>query len=64
MSMNLLIDDWIPVEDHDEKNRISLKKLLTTNEDWVLSSFRDDMELATIQLLVSLVQVCFMPKDK
>lgn len=62
--MNLLTEDWIPVELDNERTRISLETLLTTDDDWKLTSFRDDMELATIQLLVSLVQVCFMPKDK
>jgi CRISPR system Cascade subunit CasA len=62
--MNLLTEKWIPVELDNSRQRISLKTLLSTDKAWKLTSFRDDMELATIQLLVSLVQVCFMPKDK
>lgn len=62
--MNLLTEEWIPTSLDGERKRISLETLLTTDDNWELTSFRDDMELATIQLLVSLVQVCFMPKDK
>ena len=62
--MNLLIDDWIPVELDSELQRISLKKLLCEQYDFKIKSFRDDMELATLQLLVCIVQVVFMPEDK
>lgn len=62
--MNLLTDDWIPVEGKSEIHRISLETLLTTETDWKLCCYRDDMELATIQMLVCIVQVCFMPKDR
>ncbi len=62
--MNLLTEEWIPILLDGKRKRISLEILLTTENDLELTSIRDDMELATIQLLVSLVQVCFKPKDK
>ena len=62
--MNLLTDEWIPVKLNNEFKRISLETLLCNDKEWEISCFRDDMELATIQLLVCIVQVCFMPKDK
>ena len=62
--MNLLTDDWIPVELNGELQRISLQKLLCEEHDFKIKTFRDDMELATLQLLVCIVQVVFMPEDK
>jgi len=63
--MNLLIDDWIPVVLNGEFQRLSLKQLLCDQQgqDWQLSCFRDDMELAALQLLICVVQVVFMPGD-
>lgn len=62
--MNLLTDDWIPVELDKELQRISLKTLLCKEENFKIKTFRDDMELATLQLLVCIVQIVFMPDDK
>jgi len=62
--MNLLTDDWIPVELNGELQRISLKRLLCEDRDFKIKTFRDDMELATLQLLVCIVQVVFIPDDK
>lgn len=62
--MNLLNDNWIPVELGGVPERISLQKLLCEDLDCVIKSFRDDMELAALQLLVCLVQVAFIPDDK
>ena len=59
--MNLLTDDWIPVELNGELQRISLQKLLCEEHDFKIKTFRDDMELATLQLLACIVQVVFMP---
>ena len=59
--MNLLTDDWIPVELNGELQRISLKTLLCEEQDFKIKTFRDDMELATLQLLVCIVQVVFIP---
>lgn len=63
--MNLLIDNWIPVSSNGEAQRISLKQLLCDkeNNDWYIAALRDDMDLAALQLIVSLVQVVLMPKD-
>jgi CRISPR-associated endonuclease/helicase Cas3 len=62
-TMNLLIDDWIPVLKAGEFRHISLKRLLCREEDWQLSLPRDDMELAALQLVICLVQVVFMPDN-
>lgn len=61
--MNLLVDDWIPVQKEGVFKHISLKTLLTQDEPWQISLPRDDMEMACLQLLVSLTQVLFIPKD-
>lgn len=61
--MNLLIDDWIPVQHQGFFKQISLKALLTSDEPWQVSLPRDDMEMACLQLLVSLTQVLFIPLD-
>lgn len=62
--MNLLSDDWIPVELAGTQQRISLQTLLCDDPDCTIKTFRDDMDLAALQLLVCLVQVVFMPNDK
>jgi CRISPR system Cascade subunit CasA len=62
--MNLLTDDWIPVESNNNQQRVSLQTLLCEAGDYKIKTFRDDMELATLQLLVCIVQVVFMPDDK
>jgi len=61
--MNLLIDNWIPVQHQGIFKHISLKTVLTQDEPWQISLPRDDMEMACLQLLVSLTQVLFVPKD-
>ncbi len=62
--MNLLTEKWIPVECQQQWQRISLQSLLCEDEPYQIKTFRDDMELAALQLLVCLVQVIFMPEDK
>lgn len=62
--MNLLIDDWIPVQQTGNFRYIGLKRLLCREEDWQLSLPRDDMELAALQLIVCLAQVVFMPDNE
>lgn len=62
--MNLLMDDWIPIQLEGVFKRISLKALLTEDENWQISLPRDDMEMACLQLLVSLTQVLFIPENK
>ncbi|MCF6205136.1 MAG: type I-E CRISPR-associated protein Cse1/CasA, partial [Methylococcaceae bacterium] len=61
--MNLLLDNWIPVQKSGIPETISLKRLLCQDEDWQLCLPRDDMELAALQLIVCLVQVVFMPDN-
>lgn len=61
--MNLLTDDWIPVELDGTQQRISLQTLLCGDPDCRIKTFRDDMDLAALQLLICLVQVVFMPED-
>ena len=63
--MNLLIDNWMPVSLTNESQRISLKQLLCgkQDQDWQIAALRDDMDLAALQLMVSLVQVVLMPED-
>lgn len=62
--MNLLMDDWIPVQREGVFRHIDLETLLTQDENWQISLPRDDMEMACLQLLVSLTQVLFTPKNK
>jgi CRISPR system Cascade subunit CasA len=63
--MNLLKDNWIPVQiGNEEVQLIKLQDLLCLEEEWQICLNRDDMELATLQLLVCLVQVIFIPDNK
>lgn len=62
--MNLLKDEWIPVRplQSGSSEKISMRRLLCGEEKWEVCLPRDDMELATIQLLICLAQTLFMPK--
>jgi len=64
--MNLLTDDWIPVRPQASgpARQISLQTLLCENGRWEFALPRDDMELAALQLLISLVQALLPPEDK
>ena len=62
--MNLLKDKWIPIQYQGTFKHISLKELLTEDANCQISLPRDDMELACLQLLVSLTQVLFIPEGK
>jgi CRISPR system Cascade subunit CasA len=63
--MNLLKDNWIPVQvGNEDAQLIKLQDLLCREEEWQLCLNRDDMELAALQLLVCLVQVIFIPENK
>lgn len=62
--MNLLIDAWLPVLEGKQFRRITLKDVLCSDVDWEISLPRDDMELAALQLLVSLTQVLFPVHDQ
>lgn len=63
--MNLLTDSWIPVRpvDGGAPRQVSLKAVLCEGDHWALCLPRDDMEMAAMQLLICLVQVCWMPSD-
>jgi len=64
--MNLLTDHWIPVRpvNGGAPQAITLEQLLCGDEHWILSLPRDDMELAALQLLICLVQVCWIPENE
>lgn len=59
--MKLYTDPWISVR--GRMAPLSLKQLLCEPGNWQLSLPRDDMELACLQLLISLVQVALPPPD-
>ncbi|MEN8168733.1 MAG: type I-E CRISPR-associated protein Cse1/CasA [Pseudomonadota bacterium] len=61
--MNLLTSAWIPVRKGGAFRHISLKTLLCAEGKYHLSLYRDDMETAALQLLISLVQAAFTPKS-
>src|SRR5690554_8076050 len=62
--MNLLLDNWIPVQGSP---LLGLKQILCEPDDLArqrqLALPRDDMELACLQLLISLVQVALAPSN-
>ncbi|MEZ5593688.1 MAG: type I-E CRISPR-associated protein Cse1/CasA [Gammaproteobacteria bacterium] len=62
--MNLLTAPWIPVSSADMPG-ITLQTLLCQeNPELAIRFHRDDIELATLQMLVCLVQVLFLPDNK
>jgi CRISPR system Cascade subunit CasA len=62
--MDLLTFEWIPVREKSHFRHITLEYLLCSDNQYQLSLHRDDMELAALQLLISLAQVLLSPKDK
>lgn len=62
--MNLLTDSWIPVTEQGRFRHIPYKSLLCSDTERSLCLPRDDMELAALQMIVSLTQAIFTPKDK
>jgi CRISPR system Cascade subunit CasA len=62
--MNLLTDNWIPVWDGTRFRHINFQDTLCRENDWKLELNRDDLNLAALQLLISLTQVIFSPADK
>ena len=62
--MDLLQSPWIPVREDAAVSHISFEQLLCSPNHYQLSLSRDDMELATLQLLISLAQCIFTPKDR
>lgn len=62
--MDLLQTAWIPVRADSGADRVTLQQLLCSDGRYQLRSHRDDLELATLQLLISLVQVLLPPADR
>lgn len=61
--MNLLTDAWVPVREKGVYREVSFEDILCKDRDWQISCPRDDFELATLQLLIALTQVVFLPPD-
>jgi len=63
--MNLLTDPWIPVRPLGKASaqKLTLRRLLCEDERWELCLPRDDMEMATLQLLICLTQALATPAD-
>ncbi|MBI4655198.1 MAG: type I-E CRISPR-associated protein Cse1/CasA [Elusimicrobia bacterium] len=61
--MNLLTDAWIPVTEDRKFKHITLKNALCRDGVWDIALPRDDMEMATLQIVICLVQVIFPPKN-
>lgn len=62
--MDLLQAAWIPVRADSGAERVTLQQLLCSDVRYQLRSHRDDFELASLQLLISLVQVLLPPADR
>jgi len=65
--MNLLEDHpWIPVRANHgagEFRLLTYRELLCRPGTWLVSLPRDDLELACLQLLISMTQIMFLPED-
>lgn len=64
--MNLLLDSWVPVRPLQGPalgGLLTLQELLCGEEKWEIALPRDDLEMACLQLLISLVQVMYPPDD-
>lgn len=64
MSFNLLTSSWIPIQQQDGYQKITVQQLLCGEKAGELCLPRDDMELACLQLLCAITQVLITPKDK
>ena len=62
--MNLLTDGWIPIQHQGTRQKITLQQLLCGEKSGELCLPRDDLELACLQLLAAITQVCFTPPDR
>ncbi|MGJ0483977.1 MAG: type I-E CRISPR-associated protein Cse1/CasA [Methylomicrobium sp.] len=62
--MNLLTDAWIPIQQQESYQKITLQQLLCGEQTGELCLPRDDMELVCLQLLCAMTQVLFTPKNK
>jgi CRISPR system Cascade subunit CasA len=64
--MNLLKHAWIPVrlrERSADGRLLTLEELLCGSDEWEIALPRDDLEMACLQMLASLVQVMFPPES-
>ena len=64
--MNLLTDPWIPARQIDRAGYcppITFEEMLCGNKQWEVALPRDDLEMACLQLLISLTQVLFPPDN-
>ena len=62
--MNLLTDPWIPIQEKGHFEKITLQQLLCGEKTGEICLPRDDMELASLQLLCAITQVLFTPENK
>ncbi|MGY0216644.1 type I-E CRISPR-associated protein Cse1/CasA [Endozoicomonadaceae bacterium StTr2] len=63
-SFSLLTEPWIPVQNQGASDKVSAQQLLCGEKKGELCLPRDDLELACLQLLVAITQVCFTPSDR
>ena len=64
--MNLLKHAWIPARLRQgavDGRVLTLEELLCGSEEWEIALPRDDLEMACLQMLISLVQVMFPPEN-
>ncbi|PPC75069.1 type I-E CRISPR-associated protein Cse1/CasA [Pokkaliibacter plantistimulans] len=63
--MELLSGAWIPVRpiEGGASQTVRLADVLCSQQRWILSLPRDDMELAALQLLICLIQISWIPED-
>ncbi|HKN19680.1 MAG TPA: type I-E CRISPR-associated protein Cse1/CasA [Dissulfurispiraceae bacterium] len=63
--MNLLKDQWIPVRPLPSggSEKITLGRLLCSEDMWEICLPRDDMELAALQLIICITQTIITPKN-
>ncbi|WP_422449901.1 MULTISPECIES: type I-E CRISPR-associated protein Cse1/CasA [unclassified Endozoicomonas] len=61
---SLLTEPWIPVQYEGARLRITYQQLLCGEKKGDLCLPRDDLELACLQLLVAITQVCFTPFNR
>lgn len=60
--MNLLTDPWIPVHRDGQFRQITYRQLLCGEGGWQVALSRDDLEMASLQLLIALTQCLCTPK--
>ena len=65
---SLLTSPWVllhePLEGYGTQEKVNLQQVLCREKTGELCSPRDDFELAALQLLVAITQICFPPANK